>query len=1190
MPTPPLQSWHRVRWAIVAACSALLLTIAALTLSLMTTSRDATIKTGQEEVSQVVNSTETELNRALVGIDMFLAEMARWLALDAAPSPGRRPGGQAPLANHARSLLPRLMNATLNQNLMIRDLAVVNDQGQVLYGAQSSTARLGLSLPEGFLKSVLEQPYPTLLVSAPVTQAQTSERVLYLARMVRLDDGTKLASVAELHMAVLTALLDAGQRPRPLTVTLERANGELLASHPEVLNHDHRPPAPPLETLDTQGEAQLVAGRIQPGQRYWTAVRPTLYPQLLLSVAMPEQALMQTWQRQERDIAVVAIGLAVLTLLASATSWRYVSGIQRAQDEVAQSNERLRTSNAQLAHMLSLVEASIEATADALVVVDQHQHITRFNSAFLRMAGLQPSDLHANDVESFRRKFYPQLINAEQVLANSVQAVTDPNGETQDLIHFKDGRVYTRHSFPQRLNDQTIGRVWTYHDITDHKRAEEALRAERATATAAHASLAATLGALPDLLFEMDEEGRYLACHARRPELLAVPPEQLLQHTVDEVMPPEAAQQSHAALDEALESGHSYGRLIKLPMEGGDRWFELSVALKPGPPPNPHAPNPTETAGGRTSLHRFVVISRDVTERKRAEEELRRAALVYQTSSEGMAVMNAQGDIITINPAFTRITGYTLDEVKGHNISLLNSGRQGPEFYDGLWHTLDQKGRWQGELWNRRKDGSLYAEALSINTIFNTDGTPHQRVALFSDITQRKTHEELIWNQANYDSLTGLPNRRMFREHLDQSLATARDTEQRLALLFLDLDRFKEINDTHGHDAGDLLLQTAAQRLRSCVRESDMVARLGGDEFTLVITHWHDEHRVEELAQNLIKRLAEPFHIGKETEYLSASVGITLFPQDGGDTETLLKHADQAMYAAKRLGRNRWERFTPAMQEAALMRSRIARDLRTALADGQFWLAYQPIVNLRTGHIHKAEALIRWQHPIHGHISPATFIPIAEEAGTIQDIGRWVFETAAHQVQAWQTSLHPDFQISVNKSPLQFRDTAQRGELWAQRLERMDLSTHSIVLEITEGLLMDASDATREHLHQLHAAGVQVALDDFGTGYSALSYLHEFELDYLKIDQSFVRHLHGASKDLALCKATIVMAHELGMKVVAEGIETEEQRQLLRHAGCDYGQGYLFARPLPAAEFQALALAHNRLADLRHHRLGVSTD
>ncbi|MBY0466520.1 MAG: EAL domain-containing protein, partial [Burkholderiales bacterium] len=328
--------------------------------------------------------------------------------------------------------------------------------------------------------------------------------------------------------------------------------------------------------------------------------------------------------------------------------------------------------------------------------------------------------------------------------------------------------------------------------------------------------------------------------------------------------------------------------------------------------------------------------------------------------------------------------------------------------------------------------------------------------------------------------------------------------------------------------------------------------------------------RLDAISHALLTRLAEPFQLGKDTEYLSASIGITLAPDDGTDSETLIKQADQAMYAAKRLGRNRCERFTVAMQEATLMRSRIARDLRSALTEQQFWLAYQPIVDLATGTVRKAEALVRWQHPIHGLISPATFIPIAEEAGTIHEIGRWVFETAARQVATWQTRLHPNFQVSVNKSPAQFKESSLKAEQWHAVLDDLGLAAASVVIEITEGLLMDASVSTREHLSTLHAAGVQISLDDFGTGYSSLSYLHQFDLDYLKIDQSFVRNLTATSKDLALCKATIVMAHELGMKVVAEGIETEEQRDLLTQAGCDLGQGYLFAKPLPAAEFEAL--------------------
>jgi diguanylate cyclase (GGDEF)-like protein len=443
-------------------------------------------------------------------------------------------------------------------------------------------------------------------------------------------------------------------------------------------------------------------------------------------------------------------------------------------------------------------------------------------------------------------------------------------------------------------------------------------------------------------------------------------------------------------------------------------------------------------------------------------------------------------------------------------------------------------------------------------------------ILISRDISMRKQHENLIWNQANYDALTGLPNRRMFRDHLENRLALARAKGESLALMFLDLDRFKEINDTHGHDMGDHLLQTAAQRLRAGVRESDMVARMGGDEFTLLIAGNGVADRATALCQGLLHRMAEPFHLGLELDYVSASIGITLFPDDAQDAETLIKQADQAMYAAKRLGRNRFERFTSAMQEATLVRSRIARDLRSALSGQQFWLAYQPVVDLRTGMVRKAEALIRWQHPTQGEVGPATFIPIAEESGSIHEIGQWVFETAAAQVAQWRRNLHPEFQIGINTSPLQYQRQGLQPAALTSHLATLGLDGHSLVLEITEGLLMDASAGTRQQLGALHAAGFEISLDDFGTGYSALSYLHQFDLDYLKIDQSFVRGLHADSKDLALCKATIVMAHELGLKVVAEGIETQEQRDLLAQAGCDFGQGYLFSRPVSAGDFETL--------------------
>ncbi len=568
---------------------------------------------------------------------------------------------------------------------------------------------------------------------------------------------------------------------------------------------------------------------------------------------------------------------------------------------------------------------------------------------------------------------------------------------------------------------------------------------------------------------------------------------------------------------------------------------------------------------------RFIhMVLQDVTERKIAEESSHLAALVYQNSSEAMMVTDAHGLIISINPAFTELTGYTQDEALGKTTKILNSGRQDKAFFEAMWESLNTTGHWHGEIWNRRKNGDVFPEWLSINTIYGEDGSVHRRVALFSDITQKKESEALIWHQANFDLLTGLPNRRMFHDRLEQEMKKAHRAGLPVALLFLDLDRFKEVNDTLGHDMGDLLLKAAGERLTNCVRESDTVARLGGDEFTVILGELEDESSVERVTQCILHRLSEPFQLGIETVYVSASIGITLYPADADNVEALLKNADQAMYAAKHHGRNRFNYFTPAMQEAAQARMRLATDLRSALNEGQFRVYYQPIVELATGQIYKAEALIRWQHPKLGLISPVEFIAIAEDTGMILDIGDWVFREAAAQVEHWRATHHAGFQISINKSPVQFHDENKNHSEWFDYLHKLGLPGQSIVVEITEGLLLDASAVVTDKLLAFRDAGVQVSLDDFGTGYSSLSYLKKFDIDYLKIDQSFVRNLEPHSDDMALCEAIIVMAHKLGIQVIAEGIETEKQRELLAAAHCDFGQGYLFSQPIAAQEFEQL--------------------
>ena len=568
----------------------------------------------------------------------------------------------------------------------------------------------------------------------------------------------------------------------------------------------------------------------------------------------------------------------------------------------------------------------------------------------------------------------------------------------------------------------------------------------------------------------------------------------------------------------------------------------------------------------------------DITASKLAEAQLSeteaRWKLALDSTGDGVWDWNIQTGEEIYSRRFMEMYGF--DEGEIANRAAEFDARTHPEdkeqllrvrqaHLDGLTPTCVNEHR------IRCKDGS-WKWIMTRGMVISRDaaGNPQRMIGTHTDITSRKQSEALIWQQANFDALTGLPNRRMLRDRVEQEIKKARRDDGHLAILFIDLDHFKEVNDTLGHDRGDLLLVEAARRIRKCVRESDTVARMGGDEFTVVLPDLAGSDSMARITQDILNAMAAVFQLGDEQVFVSASIGITVYPQDATEAEGLFKNADQALYVAKGAGRNRFSFFTPALQEVAKTRVRLTSDLRAGLAHSQFFMAYQPIVELATGGIYKAEALIRWQHPTRGLISPAAFIPIAESSGLIIDIGNWVFKQVADQAKAWRESLHPQFQISLNKSPMQFHHVSATQGAWLDYLQALGLPGAAIAVEITEGLLLDANSAVTGKLIELRDAGIQVSLDDFGTGYSSLSYLQRFEIDYIKIDQSFVRHLIPASTDLALCKAIIVMAHALGMKVIAEGIETASQRDLLASAGCDYGQGYLFARPMPASDFEAL--------------------
>jgi diguanylate cyclase (GGDEF)-like protein/PAS domain S-box-containing protein len=616
-------------------------------------------------------------------------------------------------------------------------------------------------------------------------------------------------------------------------------------------------------------------------------------------------------------------------------------------------------------------------------------------------------------------------------------------------------------------------------------------------------------------------------------------------------------------------------QLRYLTKDGGHRWLEVFAAPIVGE---------NGTIGGVSGT------LNDITEQKVAqdqlstsEERLKLALLASDTSLLDWDLTEAHP---YIDPKWAVALGYHLEAPILLNIDWLKQ-----------IHPDDQS-RWHEQmaqhLHHERSDLDMelrfatcqggWLHASFRGRIVAWDGEKARRLAgVLQDITEKRRSDELIWKQANFDILTGLPNRGLFRDRLNLEIIKAQRDNGQMALIFVDLDRFKEVNDTLGHDAGDLLLIEAARRIQQCVRASDTVARLSGDEFTVILPGLKSK-KVEYIVQKILDRLAEPFQIRNEVAYLSASIGITLYPADATEPESLIKNADQAMYVAKREGRNRFSYYTRLMQEDIQTRLRLSTDLRSALATGQLKVHFQPVLDLSTGCIVKAEALLRWNHPTRGMVPPAKFIPLAEEYGLIDEIGDWVFKESASWSERWSSQLGQPFQISVNKSPIQFLTKANRTS-WPRHLTELGLPGSCIAVEITEGLLLNASPAIAEQLLQYKEAGIQVAIDDFGTGYSSMSYLKKFHIDYLKIDQSFVRDMATDPGDRTIVETIILMAHKLGFKVIAEGVETTLQRNLLAAAHCDFAQGYLFSPAVSPEEFEKFLHKQERHTNLSPMKL-----
>ncbi|MFQ5455075.1 MAG: EAL domain-containing protein [Nitrospirota bacterium] len=573
----------------------------------------------------------------------------------------------------------------------------------------------------------------------------------------------------------------------------------------------------------------------------------------------------------------------------------------------------------------------------------------------------------------------------------------------------------------------------------------------------------------------------------------------------------------------------------------------------------------------------IVCGAKDITERKMAENALREIeeekkrinSQIFRNSNEGILITDPHANIIDVNSAFCRITGYTPEEVKGKKPGIMKSGRHDAEFYKNMWATLAETGEWQGEIWNRRKNGELYPKWLSISAVKDNKNRLTHYIGIFDDITKIKKTEEHIHWLAYHDVLTNLPNRTLFQDRLQQALNQSARNKLILAVMFFDINRFKNINDTLGHHAGDKLLTNVGKRLSDCIRKVDTAARIAGDEFTIILPDIINAHSASLVAQRIIDALSMPFTVDGHEIFITVSIGITIYPFDGEGIDVLVKNANTAMYHAKQQGKNNYLFYSGKMNINDLDVLTMETELRHGLERKEFLLYYQPRVDSKTKQIIGMEALIRWRHPELGMVSPGEFIPIAEETGLIIPIGEWVLHTACEQTRSWHIAGFPSLCISVNLSGLQFKQQ-NLIEMIDRVLKETGLDCNCLELEITESIIMEDAESTLMKLCELKNMGIHLSIDDFGTGYSSLTYLKRFPIDILKIDQSFVRDITSDPDDSMIVQTIITMAHSLKMKVIAEGVETAEQLSFLQSHQCDEIQGYYFSRPIAAEPFTQL--------------------
>ncbi len=820
------------------------------------------------------------------------------------------------------------------------------------------------------------------------------------------------------------------------------------------------------------------------------------------------------------------------------TVFRDLTERRRAEEALRASEARLKEAQ-RLAHVGSW---ELELATNHLVWSDE----------IFRIFETDPGHFDAS-YEAFLNAIHPDDRGAvDRAYTDSVR-----NHTPYTIVHrlcMADGRIKYVQERGETFYDETgraLRSVGTVQDITERQHAEQALIQSESNFRALTEN--ANVGIL------VNYRGKHVFANNRLLVMLGYSAEEFRQTGIKELVHPQEYDKVMARFRERMagELAPSVYETVFMTKDRQAVPVELTAAK-------------TTWQGEPAGL----VMLQDIRERLRIDEQMRKLSSALEQTADSVIITDRNGIIEYVNPGFEKITGYSRDEALGKTPRLMKSGKQGAGFYKKLWGTILAGDVFSDVFVNRRKDGSLYYEEKTITPLKDAAGEITHFVATGKDVTERMQTQERLQHMAQHDALTELPNRALFLDRLKQALARARWHERLVAVLFVDVDRFKTINDTLGHEIGDKLLQALAERFSASVREGDTVARFGGDEFVVLLDDVASEKDIGALAQKVIDMLAPPFAIDGQSLYITASIGVSLYPNDGEDSTTLLKNADIAMYRAKDLGKNTYQFYSADMSARAFERLTLESSLRHAIERNEFRLYYQPQVDSTSGAILGVEALLRWQHPDFGLVAPGEFIPLLEETGLIVPVGDWVFQTACAQLCAWHAAGWPTLRMAVNLSPRQLQDTGL--ELMVERvLAAVACDPRFIELEITENVLLRHAATTLETLDALRALGVRLAIDDFGTGYSSLSYLRRYSIDTLKVDRSFVHDVPGDADDCALATAIIVLAQSLKLEVIAEGVETEAQRAFLQERGCHQMQGYLFSRPVPAGEIPRLLEARN---------------